>query len=105
MYVSQHKSPVSLQAEIAPAGDTYRLVEPYYREGPLPPAARSRLREQGTQEFLHRWEQLLGNLCRAGFVIEDLVEPVHAKPHADRGTYAHRACYFAPYVRIKARRN
>jgi SAM-dependent methyltransferase len=108
LYVSQHKSPVSLQAEISPAGDTYRLIEPYYRDGPLPPArvpsGWSRLREHGTHEFLHRWEQLLGNMCRAGFVIEDLVEPMHARPQAERGTFAHRARYVAPYVRIKAKR-
>jgi SAM-dependent methyltransferase len=104
LYVSQHKSPVSLQAEISPAGDAYRLIEPYYRDGPLPPAAKSRLREHGTHEFLHRWEQLLGNMCRAGFAIEDLIEPRHAQPQAERGTFAHRACYIAPYVRVKARR-
>lgn len=109
LYVSQHKSPVSLQAEITPTGEGYRLVEPYYRKGPLAPArvpsGCGRLRERGTHEYLHRWEQLIGNLCRAGFVIEDLVEPHHAKPHADRGTFAHRACTIAPYVRIKARRS
>jgi hypothetical protein len=104
LYVSQHKSPVSLQAETSPTGDAYRLIEPYYRAGPLPPAAKSRLREHGTHEYLHRWEQLLGGMCRAGFVIEDLVEPPHARAQADRGTFAHRACYIAPYVLIKARR-
>jgi SAM-dependent methyltransferase len=103
-YISQHKSPVSLQAEIAPTGDGYRIIEPYYRRGPLSPAAPGRLREQGTLEYLHRWEELLGSMCRAGFVIEDLVEPLHAARDAERGTFAHRACYVAPYVRIKARR-
>jgi hypothetical protein len=43
-------------------------------------------------------------LCRAGFVIEDLVEPLHAKADAEPGTFAHRSRYVAPYVRIKARR-
>ena len=104
MYISQHKSPVSLQAEIAPTGEGYRLIEPYYRRGPLSSAAPGRLRERGTLEYLHRWEELLGGMCRAGFVIEDLVEPLHAVHDAERGTFAHRACYVAPYVRIKARR-
>jgi SAM-dependent methyltransferase len=104
LYISQHKSPVSLQAEIAPTGDGYRLAEQYYRSGPLPPAAPGRLREHGTLEYLHRWEDLLGGMCRAGFVIEDLVEPHHARRQSERGTFAHRACYIAPYVRIKARR-
>jgi SAM-dependent methyltransferase len=104
LYISQHKSPVSLQAEIAPTGEGYRLIEPYYRTGPLSPASPGRLRERGTLEYLHRWEELLGGLCRAGFVIEDLVEPQHAARDAERGTFAHRACYVAPYTRIKARR-
>ncbi len=111
LYVSQHKSPVSLQVGAAPAmrqADGYRLTERYYRDDPLPAGgdshSLSRLREPGTQEFLHRWEQLLGGMCRTGFVVEDLVEPMHAKPHAAVGTFAHRAQYIAPYVRIKARR-
>jgi ubiquinone/menaquinone biosynthesis C-methylase UbiE len=70
LYISQHKSPTSLQADVAPDARGYALVEPYYRSGPLPPVAGSRHREEGTLEFLHRWEDLLGGLCRAGFAIE-----------------------------------
>jgi SAM-dependent methyltransferase len=104
LYVSQHKSPTSLQAELRPSGEGYTLVEPYYRTGPLPPAEQSRLRESGAQEFLHRWEELLGGMCQEGFAIEAFIEPLHADRDADRGTFGHRACYVAPYVRIKARR-
>jgi hypothetical protein len=43
-------------------------------------------------------------MCRAGFGIEDLVEPLHATNDAAPGTFAHRSRYVAPYVRIKARR-
>lgn len=104
LYISQHKSPVSLQATTQVAGDGYAIAEPYYREGPLPPAEPSRLREQGTHEFLHRWEQLLGGICRAGFAIEDLIEPFHADQQATVGSFGHRCQYLAPYVRLKARR-
>jgi len=104
LYISQHKTPQSLQAEQKPAGEGYRLVEPYYRTGPLPPVVGSRLREEGTLEFLHRWEELIGGICRAGFVIEDLLEPLHATKDAAPGDFAHRAAFIAPYVRIKARR-
>jgi len=104
LYVSQHKSPVSLQTDVRPEGEFYCLREPYYRSGPLPAAEPCRLREPGTQEFLHRWEELVGGICRAGFVIEDLVEPMHAKPSAEMGTFGHRAQFVAPYVRVKARR-
>jgi SAM-dependent methyltransferase len=104
IYISQHKTPASLQAAIEPSPKGYELVEPYYRTGPLPEVLGSPHREPGTLEFLHRWEELVGGMCRAGFVIEDLIEPVHAKPDAEPGSFAHRSKYVAPYVRIKARR-
>ncbi len=105
VYISQHKSPVSLQAPTDPGPAGYELREPYYRDGPLPASSGpNRLREEGTLEFIHRWEQLIGEMCRAGFLIEDLVEPMHAERDAARGEFAHRACFIAPYVRIKARR-
>ena len=110
IYVSQHKQPGSLQASIDPLAEGgYRIQHRYYRDSAVPapktrnPAAR-RLREPGAIEFLHRWEELIGGLCRAGFVIEDLTEPVHARNGAQPGTFADRASYLAPYVRIKARR-
>lgn len=104
LYISQHKSPTSLQADIRPSTRGYELIEPYYRTGPLPEVAGSPHREPGTLEYLHRWEALLGLMCRAGFAIEDLVEPLHAKPDAEPATFAHRSRYVAPYVRVKARR-
>ena len=104
LYISQHKTPASLQANVVPSPGGYELVEPYYRSGPLPDVAESPHREQGMREYLHRWEQLVGGLCRAGFVIEDLMEPLQADSRAASGTFSHRCCYVAPYVRIKARR-
>jgi SAM-dependent methyltransferase len=106
LYISQHKTPTSLQAEVRPgAHGRYELAEPYYRQGPLPPVVGSPHREPGTLEFLHRWEELLGGLCRAGFAIEDLLEPCHAKADAEHASFAHRSQFVAPYVRIKARRS
>jgi hypothetical protein len=100
--------PVSLQAAARPSGSSpgggYSIDEPYYRNGPLPPTEPSRLRERGTLEFLHRWEELIGGVCRAGFVVEDLLEPPHADPQAEPGSFGHRGQFIAPYVRIKARR-
>lgn len=104
LYVSQHKSPISLQTDIRPDGEHYRLREPYYRDGPLPPAEPCRLRETGTLEFLHRWEEIVGGICRAGFAIEDLIEPMHANQDANVGAFGHRAQFVAPYIRLKARR-
>jgi len=104
LYISQHKQPTSLQADIRPGPRGYELLEPYYRQGPLPEVTGSLHREPGTLEFLHRWEELLGGLCRAGFVIEDVAEPRHADPRSEPGTFKHRSHYVPPYVRVKARR-
>lgn len=104
IYISQHKQPASLQADVRPSPRGYELIEPYFRSGPLPPVEGSPHREEGTLEFLHRWEELIGGLCRSGFAIEDLMEPPHAKPQSEIGSFAHRSGYVAPYVRIKARR-
>jgi SAM-dependent methyltransferase len=105
LYISQHKQPASLQAEVLPTGRGYMLSEPYYRSGPLPPVIEGCLhREAGTMEFLHRWEELLGGLCRAGFVVEDLVEPRHGDARSEPGTFKHRSAFVPPFVTLKARR-
>ncbi|MFO0897342.1 MAG: class I SAM-dependent methyltransferase [Pirellulales bacterium] len=105
LYVSQHKQPASLQADVEPAaGGGYAMREPYYRQGPLPAIEQSLHREAGTFEYLHSWEALVGGLCRSGFVVEDLAEPMLGDAVAERGSFAHRSHYLPPYVRIKARR-
>ena len=106
LYISQHKQPTSLQTRLKPEDTGYSLVEEYYRSQPLPVFdGKSPLRETGAREFIHRWEQLLGWMCRSGFVIEDLLEPMHANPESDPGSLGHRSRFVAPYVRIKARRS
>lgn len=104
LYISQHKQPTSLQTEIQPTTRGYEVTTPYDHRGPLPPVVGSPHREEGTLEFLHCWQDLVGGLCRAGFVIEDLLEPKHGDPTATIGSFAHRSRYTPPYVRIKARR-
>ncbi len=106
LYISQHKQPTSLQATFEPIAEgKYALAASYYTAEPLPPTPQANLiREPGTWEYIHRWEQLVGGLCRAGFMIEDLTEPLHAQSQTEPGTFAHRSQYIAPYVRIKARR-
>jgi SAM-dependent methyltransferase len=122
VYISQHKSPFSLQTSTQPrtavdGSPRYTVEHVYYRNGsssqavpnaPVPPPptnpVAARLREPGAVEFLHRWEELIGGMCRSGFVIEDLSEPLHAKRDAEPGSFAERARFVPPYVRIKARR-
>ncbi|MBI3878544.1 MAG: class I SAM-dependent methyltransferase [Verrucomicrobia bacterium] len=105
LYISQHKQPVNLQAAHVASPRGYEITEPYFRTGPLPPVLADTLhRETGTQEFLHRWEQILGGLCKAGFVIEDVAEPRHAEASAEPGSFKHRSHFVPPYIKIKARR-
>ena len=37
-------------------------------------------------------------------VIEDVAEPVHAKPGTQPNRFSHRCQFIAPYIRVKARR-
>lgn len=104
LYISQHKQPTSLQVTRRDNRDRYVLGVEYYREGPLPAVEDQSYREPGATEYLHRWEQIVGDLCRAGFVIEDLREPKRADQRSEPGKIGHRGRFAAPYVRIKARR-
>ncbi len=105
LYICQHKQPISLQTAALPSPEGYIIEESYFRTEALPPAPEGLMhREGGTMEFIHRWSRLVGDLCRAGYVIEDLTEPEHQNPLAQRGTAAHRYCFAPPYVKLKARR-
>ncbi|MDB6037455.1 MAG: Methyltransferase type 11 [Verrucomicrobiales bacterium] len=103
IYISQHKQPASLQASISPGRNGYEILELYNRSGPLPPTAESLHREADTLEFLHTWTQIAGGLCRAGFVIEDLVEPRPNGGIPSLAAFAERSRYLPPYVKLKAR--
>src|SRR5205085_12652060 len=50
IYVSQHKQPTSLQADMQPGPRGYELIEPYYRRGSLPEVTDSLHREPRTME-------------------------------------------------------
>ncbi|MDA7915666.1 class I SAM-dependent methyltransferase [Verrucomicrobia bacterium] len=104
LYISQHKQPVSLQTANEPGSDGYWLKELYHHEHALPPAPEGLMhREAGTMEYIHPWESLVGELCRNGFVLEDLSEPKLADTKAQKGSAQHRYCYAPPYVKLKAR--
>jgi SAM-dependent methyltransferase len=104
LYISQHKQPASLQITHRSAEGQYVVGLEYYREGALPATEDESYREAGTLEYLHRWEQLVGGLCRAGFVLEDLTEPYRADRTSPVGHHGHRGRFLPPYVRLKARR-
>lgn len=106
LYVSQHKAPGSLQASLEPGNaGRYELRFVTAHPDPLPAAPPSRLREAGTQEFIHSLTALLGGICRAGFVLEDIQEPDHVEPAAGPGSFGHRAAFLPPYIRVLARRS
>ena len=104
IYISQHKQPTSLQICERDQQDRYVIGTEYYHDGPLPRTQDHSYRESGTAEYLHRWDELIGQLCRCGFVLEDLREPYRADKNAPAGHYGHRGQFVAPYVRLKARR-
>jgi hypothetical protein len=105
LYISQHKQPTSMQAEAQPGAKGYEISEPYFRNGPLPAVTGSMHREPGTLEFLHRWDELIGEMLLAGFVLEALSEPYQGGDTTPAsGTFAHRSRFIPPYVRMKARR-
>jgi SAM-dependent methyltransferase len=105
LYISQHKQPINLQASLNPVSGHYVIERPAIGSGvAVPPTTASRLREPGTEEIIHSLQSILGGICRAGFVIEDLVEPQHAKPDQPPGSFGHRCTFIPPYIRIKSRR-
>ena len=105
VYVSQHKQPVSLQVDPQSKLGEYKVSHPYYGKSPLPQSTGPNLiRETGTVEYLHRWEEILGSMCRSGMVIEDVTEPLHAKADSSVDSFGFRSQFIPPYVRIKARR-
>lgn len=104
LYISQHKQPVSLQISHRSERQQFVIGVEYYHEGPLPQQQDTAYRESGATEYLHRLDQIVGDLCLAGFVIEDLREPKRADYKVDVSHFGYRGRFVAPYVRMKARR-
>ena len=104
LYISQHKQPVSLQISHRNERHQFVIGVEYYHEGPLPQQQDTSYRESGATEYLHRLEQIVGDLCQAGFVIEDLREPKRADYKVDVAHFGYRGRFVPPYVRMKARR-
>ena len=103
-YISQHKQPTSAQVTRRDERNQFVVGVEYYHTGPLPRTEDTSYREKGAVEYLHRWEDLVGGLCRSGFVIEDLREPRRADEKAPVEHFGYRGRFIPPYVRLKARR-
>lgn len=103
-YISQHKQPTSLQISHRNERQQFVIGVEYYQAGPIPRQVDESYRESGAAEYLHRWEELIGGLCHAGFILEDFTEPLRADETVDVSHYGYRGRYVPPYVRMKARR-
>jgi ubiquinone/menaquinone biosynthesis C-methylase UbiE len=103
-YISQHKQPTSLQISHRDAKNQYVIGVEYYHNGPLPVVADDSYREPHAREYLHRWEDLVGGLCRTGFLIKDLREPKRGVPNSKPEDFRHRGMFTPPYVRMLAQR-
>jgi ubiquinone/menaquinone biosynthesis C-methylase UbiE len=104
VYISQHKQPTCAQITQRTERNQFVIGIEYFHEGPLPQVDDTSYREAGAVEYLHRWEDLVGGLCRSGFVIEDLREPRRADYKAPVEHFGYRGRFIPPYVRLKARR-
>ena len=104
IYISQHKQPTSLQISHRNERHQFVIGVEYYHQGALPKQIDTAYREEGTTEYLHRFEDLIGGLCRSNMVLEDLREPLRANYSASVGHYGYRGRFVPPYVRMKARR-
>ena len=114
--VGQHGCGPAFLAEDLRASEGFKLLRvgsdeeqfviglEYYHDGPLPALQDKAYREEGTTEYLHRLEDLVGGLCTSGFVIEALREPKRADYQVDVSHFGYRGRFIPPYIRIKARR-
>lgn len=104
LYISQHKQPICAQITERTPRNHFVVGIEYFHEGPLPKVEDTSYREAGAVEYLHRWDELVGGLCRTGFVLEDLREPRRADYKAPVEHFGYRGRFVPPYVRLKARR-
>lgn len=104
LYISQHKQPISAQITQRTDRNQFVIGIEYFHEGPLPKVDDTSYRESGALEYLHRWDELIGGLCRSGFLLEDLREPRRADYKAPVEHFGYRGRFVPPYVRLKARR-
>jgi SAM-dependent methyltransferase len=104
LYISQHKQPICAQITERTPRNHFVVGIEYFHEGPLPKVEDTSYRESGAVEYLHRWDELVGGLCRTGFVLEDLREPRRADYKAAVDHFGYRGRFVPPYVRLKARR-
>ena len=104
LYISQHKQPTSSQITRRDERNHFVVGIEYFHTGPLPRTEDTSYRERGAVEYLHRWDDVIGGLCRSGFAIEDLREPRRADSKAPVEHFGYRGRFIPPYVRMKARR-
>lgn len=106
LYLSQHKQPNALQANLNWTEEGgYAVGKPLYDgQQAVNPESLHPFRESGVNEFIHSLDSLLGGLCQSGFHIEDFQEPSRGDMWAAKNSFEHRSHYLPPYLKIKARK-
>lgn len=105
-YLVTHWNPIFWQLDEQWV-DGYRVVRP---QKPGEPMVQEYWNIEGQQvrvgalEFYHPLHDLLGGLCRAGFVIEDFRERDRGDAAAPPGSWEHLRAFFPPLLSVKARR-
>jgi SAM-dependent methyltransferase len=107
LYLVEHWSPTQMQLEgpMTWDGTAYRMVHPQGSGRPIPwqlelPDGMGTL---NTWHFIHRLQDLVGGLIRAGFTIQELAERPLGDPEAEQGTAEHLATFVPSFIRILAK--
>lgn len=105
LYLTQHKHPAALMSRWNANLNGYELLDQTrFAAGQSTEPNQSPLRERGTREFAHSLHELLGALCRTGFLIENFEEPLRANEWAQPNTIEHLACHTSVYFKVAARK-
>jgi SAM-dependent methyltransferase len=107
LYLVEHWSPTQMQLEgpMTWDGTAYRMIHPQGSGRPIPwqlelPDGTGTL---NTWHYIHRLQDLVGGLIRAGFTIHELAERPLGDPEAEQGTPEHLATFVPSFIRILAK--
>jgi SAM-dependent methyltransferase len=107
LYRVEHWNPVHMQLADQRWDGGYRLGRPQRSDQPVPWSDGGDPDAPGTVRclhYIHSFDQLLGSLCDAGFVILRYRERWGGDATAPPGSPAHVAAYVPPFLRLLARR-
>jgi SAM-dependent methyltransferase len=108
LYRVEHWSPIQMQlSEALPwDGEAYRLTHPQGTGEPLVWSVGDQGSDSDavTWNYAHTLDQLIGGVCRSGFVIVNFAERDGADLSAEPGSNEHLAAFVPPFFSILARK-